>query len=173
MDTMRLAWEQSVDEEHGHPVLAYEPDIAAEIDGEERGEDGETLTASDFRKLTQAFGPIFGYLLNRNQREGIAIPITDLAAIGQRVQVMRHMTSPRASDFGNFADMARAWNVSRTVVARHVRDWNAVFGIFSSCQKTRIDYDQEDSPKLRSRKYSEAAKRGHATRRFRRQPPSP
>lgn len=170
MHNAKLAWENSGDSDHGSRILAYEPDIAGEIDGDEdQGQEGEDFSASDFRRMMAAFGPIFDFLLHKDQRDGeVTSHVNPLHIIGQRALVMRHMTCPRASTFGNFADMARAWGVSRTVVARHVRDWNAAFGMFGANQKTRSEYDQGESPVLRSKKYSEAAKRSHVTRRFRR-----
>lgn len=168
MHNAKLAWEKHSDSEHGQRILSYEPDIAAEIDGDDDQGGGE-FSASDFRRMMAAFGPIFDFLLHRDQREGKPSEhLNSLHIIGQRALVMRHMTCPRASTFGNFADMARAWGVSRSAVGKHVRDWNAAFGIFGSNQKNRSEYEQGESPILRSKKYSEAAKRSHITRRFRR-----
>jgi hypothetical protein len=177
-----LAWEHTSN--GPQRVLANCDDIAAIVDAKNgwRDVDGTADAFSDHMHL------LWEFLLFQGQRDRKKRP-TLPTMLKQRVYVWIMMTRPdyfstHDAELGfsfqtkkgadvprkrSYADIARKFRVSRSVIGRHVRDWNAIFKFYGSYQRKASVYGPTvDAAPLRSEVYAAAARRGHAARKRKR-----
>ena len=127
---------------------------------------GEEITPEGWAAYLHSFEPIIAYIHFGGQRWRNPKKLTrnQISTVGQRVHVLTYMLNPNDLGFHTHTEMGRYLGISKSLVMRHVADFNAAFGVYGSSQKkVSVHGDIGGDAGV----YVEAGKRGHETRRRR------
>lgn len=129
--------------------------------------EGEGFTPDELLAFFEAITPLVEYVEKSGQRlKGQErLSVNGPAAINQRIHVMTHMIYPwMIGGSRTHVKLGEELGVCRSMIMRHVKDFNVAFGIFGSTQKSVSKHGDIGGD---CGTYVEAAYRGHETRRHR------
>ena len=139
---------------HREPVKS---DLSGLVEHLSASED-EKATPEQLTAFFTAFAPVVEYLTHSGQRFGkrsTCSPVT----ITQRIYVLTHIIKPGLLGFRTYEEIGAEFGVCRSLIMRHVKDFNVTFGIYGTNQK-RVSVQTEGV-------YVEVGYKGHRTRALR------
>lgn len=122
---------------------------------------GEEFTPAALRAFLAAMRPLADFVHYSGQRWKGEQKLTRNGpeTVAQRVFVLTHIIKPRLHEFKTYEELGELFGVGKSMIRRHVADFNATFGIYGTSQK-RVSVQTNGV-------YKEAGRRGHETRRKR------
>lgn len=127
---------------------------------------GEEVTANGMAAFFVTMEPIIHFIHFGGQRWKDPNKLTknDPVSVMHRVHVLTYMLLPGELGFSKHVELAHHLGVTKSLVMRHIKDFNVAFGIYSPSQK-RVSAHGDIGSGVGT--YVEAGKRSHETRRRR------
>jgi hypothetical protein len=141
-------------------LRAVTSDLPSLMQGLLPGDGGEEITSEHLAAFWEALAPLVDYVTHGGQRYGQRTK-TEGRSIAQRIFVLTHILKPGVCGFRNMVEIGRHLGVCRSMIMRHMKDFNAAFGVYAPGQK-RVSVAEQGV-------FREAGLRGHETRRRRQQ----
>ncbi len=126
--------------------------------------EGEEVTAEHLSAFFQAISPVVNYVHFSGQRwkDPSMISTNTAVTMTQRIYVMTHVIYPWVLGCKTMIELGALLGVCRSMIMRHMKDFNVAFGVFGSNQKA-VRHHADHLGAVGT--YVEAGLRGHETRR--------
>lgn len=127
---------------------------------------GEEITAGHLAAFFESITPVMDYVHFSGQRwkDPSKLTTNTMVTITQRLHVVAYMIYPWILGFKTMVELGAHLGVCKSMIMRHVKDFNVTFGIYGLNQK-RVSCHGDVGSGVGS--YVEAAFKGHETRRRR------